>query len=185
LSDPTPWGLLNASWEGEDAELGPVRVECGYALHFEDAPNRPLEVFRIQRLNARGTRRDPSVVWLGWCGQAPLEIATGGCDYLRRYVIEHGYRFATPSLRWKLPPLSTPAQGELWAVTLPRGYPTPLSGASDRTRPAPSLAESSAPSNPRPDASGHGGSFGRDWYTRRPAQTSRKILRLALRTDPQ
>src|SRR2546430_6955407 len=69
--------------------------------------------------------------------------------------------------------------------TLPRGYPTTLSGASDRTRPAPSLAESSARFNPRPDASGNGGSFGRDWYTRRPAQTSRKILRLALRTDPQ
>jgi hypothetical protein len=185
LSDPTTCGSPNASWEGEDAELGPVRVECWYALHFEDAPKRLLDVFRIQRLNARGTRRDPSVVWLGWCGQAPLEISTGWCDYLRRYVIEHWYRFANQSLRWKLPQLSTPAQGELWAVTLPRGYPTTLSGASDRTRPAPSLAESSARSNPRPDASGNGGSFGRDRYTRRPAQTSRKILRLALRTDPQ
>jgi hypothetical protein len=65
LSDPTTWGLPNASWEGEEVELGPVRVECWYALHFEDAPNRPLDVFRIQRLNARGTRRDPSVVGLG------------------------------------------------------------------------------------------------------------------------
>jgi hypothetical protein len=119
LSDPTTWGSPNTSWEGEDAQLSPVRVECWYALHFEDAPKRLLDVFRIQRLNARGTRHDPSVVGLGWCGQAPLEIPTGWCDYLRRYVIEHGYRFANPSLRWKLPQLSTPAQGEVWAALIP------------------------------------------------------------------
>jgi len=66
-----------------------VRVECWYTLHFEDAPKRPLDGFRVQRLHARGTRRDPGVVWLGWGGETPLEIATGWHDYLPGLIIQH------------------------------------------------------------------------------------------------
>lgn len=119
LGDPTTWGRPNASWEGEDSALGPVRVECGYALHFEDAPTRPLDWFRVQRRQAQGTRRDPGIVWLGWCSPTRLAIATGWRDYLRRYVIEHGYRFANQSLHWKRPQLSTPEQSQWWATMIP------------------------------------------------------------------
>lgn len=138
LSDPTSWGVPNASWESEDPELGPVRIECWYNLHFEGAPKRPLDVFRIQRLQARGTRRDPGVVWLGWCGQTRLAITTGWREYLRRYVIEHWYRFANQSLHWKLPQLSTPEQAQVWAALIPVAtlqLYLARQGAQDRPRP--------------------------------------------------
>jgi hypothetical protein len=46
-----------------------VRLQRWNDLHFEEAPTRPITLFRIERLEARGTRRDPRVVWLGYCGQ--------------------------------------------------------------------------------------------------------------------
>jgi len=34
---------------------------------------------------------------------------------LRRYVVEHWYRFINRNLHWRLPPLSTPEQSQLWS----------------------------------------------------------------------
>jgi hypothetical protein len=115
LRDPATWGPADGEWRGEDRDLGPVEVRRWDALHLRDAPQRPLTVFRIERAAAPATRRHPRVVWLGWCGQPPGELAPSWRAYLRRYVIEHWYRFANQSLHWKLPRLGTPEQGELWS----------------------------------------------------------------------
>ena len=69
LSDPTTWGPPDAEWQGEDPDLGPVRVLRWDGLHFQDAPERSVTLFRIERPAARGSRRDPRVIWLGWCGE--------------------------------------------------------------------------------------------------------------------
>ncbi len=118
LADPTTWGLPDAQWRGEGPVLGPVQVQRWDRLHLEEAPARLLTLFRIERPSARGTRRDPRVVWLGWCGQ-PLEaLEQTWRDYLRRYVIEHWYRFVNQSLHWKRPRLSTPEQSQLWSALI-------------------------------------------------------------------
>ncbi len=119
LSDPTTWGPPDEEWRGEDPDLGPVLVQRWNGLHFEGAPTRPVTLFRIERPAARSSRRDPRVVWLGWCGKSLGPLEQTWREYLRRYVIEHWYRFANQSLRWKLPPLSTPEQSELWGALIP------------------------------------------------------------------
>ena len=89
LRDPATWGPPDEAWQGADPALGAVQVQRWDGLHFEDAPPRIVTLFRIERPAARGSRRDPRVVWRGWCG-VPLEpLQQTWRDYLRRYVIEH------------------------------------------------------------------------------------------------
>ena len=118
LGDPTTWGTPDDTWQGEDPDLGPVQVQQWAGMHFPDAPRRVVILLRIERPAVRGTRRDPRVIWLGWCGKLPGPLAQTWREYLRRYVIEHWYRFANQSLHWKLPRLSTPEQSELWSALI-------------------------------------------------------------------
>lgn len=116
LSDDRTWPAADDTWECLDEKLGRVRSQRWDDLHFEDAPKRSVTVLRVERLDARGTRRDPKVIWLGYCGKAklPRHDATWR-EYLSRYVIEHWYRFIKQSLHWTLPQCSTPEQSELWS----------------------------------------------------------------------
>ena len=118
LGDRTTWGPPAAQWHGEDPVLGPVQVQRWDNFHFEEAPRRRVTLFRLERPAACGSRRDPRVVWLGWCGQPLGALDETWRDYLRRYVIEHWYRFANQSLHWKRPRLSTPEQSELWSALI-------------------------------------------------------------------
>jgi hypothetical protein len=119
LGDPTTWPEPDEEWEVEDEKLGPMKIKRWDSLHFEDAPKRNVMLLRVERLKARKTRRDPGVIWLGYCGQdkPPLKSPMWR-EYLSRYVIEHWYRFINQSLHWKLPHLSTPEQSELWSTLM-------------------------------------------------------------------
>jgi len=115
FSDHTTWGEAVEEWEFLDPKLGRVRVERWNDLHFEDAPKREITLFGIERMDARGTRRDPKVVWLGYCGIALPSDSREWREYLSRFIIEHWYRFIKQSLHWTKPRLSTPQQMELWS----------------------------------------------------------------------
>lgn len=119
LSTPKTWHAPDEEWECEDEKLGPVKIKRWDNLHFEDAPTRSITLLRVERVDARGTRRDPKVIWLGYCGEQnlPLQDATWR-EYLSRYVIEHWYRFIKQSLNWPLPQLSTPEQSQLWSTLM-------------------------------------------------------------------
>lgn len=116
LSQSKTWHDADEQWECDDEKLGRVRIQRWDDLHFEDAPKRRITVLRVERLEARGTRRDPKVIWLGYCGKSklPLHDPTWR-QYLSRYVIEHWYRFIKQSLNWTLPQFSTSERSELWS----------------------------------------------------------------------
>lgn len=119
LRDPASWPAPDETWAVVDEKLGPLRLTRWDHLHFKEAPQRTVTLLRVERLQARHTKRDPGVLWLGYCGLTPLPCqAPLWRDYLSRYVIEHWYRFLNQTLHWKLPQLSTPAQGELWSSLL-------------------------------------------------------------------
>lgn len=109
LSDPSTWPEPD-----EDEKLGPIKIKRWYNLHFQEASTRPMMALRVERLKGRKTRRDPPVIWLGYCGKQnqPLKSALWR-QYLSRYVVEHWYRFINRSLHWKMPHFSTPEQSEL------------------------------------------------------------------------
>lgn len=119
LDDPTTWGDPVEKAEVEDPRLGRVRVWRWQDLHFRPAAAHPMEVLRVERLEAKGTRRDPKDWWLAWIGQAPPPLAEGWRLYLRRFALEHWYRLAKQRLHWTLPRLSTPEQAEHWSDLMP------------------------------------------------------------------
>ena len=76
-------------------------------------------VLRIERLEARGTRRDPKVLWVAWVGAPPPPLEMWWRRYLRRGAVDHWYRFAKQRLRWTLPKVRTPEQAERWSDLMP------------------------------------------------------------------
>ena len=78
-----------------------------------------MVVLRIERPNARGTRRDPKDFWLAWEGKPPSPLEKWWRLYLRRFAADHWYRFAKRRLHWTLPRVKTPQQAERWSDLSP------------------------------------------------------------------
>ena len=119
LKDPTSWGEPVQVLEVEEAQLGRIRVSLWRDLHFRKSAQHWMIVARIERLDARGTRRDPKELWLAWVGEEPPPLAEWWHLYLRRFGLEHWYRFAKQRLHWTLPRFSTPEQAERWSDLMP------------------------------------------------------------------
>jgi hypothetical protein len=119
LSDPTTWTEPVEQMEVKDARLGRLRLSRWVNLHFLKASTHPMEVIRVERLEAKGTRRDPKDLWLAWIGQEPFYLEKDWRLYLRRFAIEHWYRLAKQRLHWTLPRWSTPQQAERWSDLMP------------------------------------------------------------------
>jgi hypothetical protein len=103
----------------DDPDLGKVQVKIWMNLHFRKAASCPMRVARLERLESKGTRRLPKVIWIAWIGSEPPEHRTWWQYYMRRYTVDHWYRFAKQRLYWTLPMFSTPEQGERWSDLMP------------------------------------------------------------------
>lgn len=115
LNDPTTWGPPAETLTVTDPQLGEVELSLWHNLHFRKAKAHPMTVVRVHRPQARATRRDPKDLWIAWIGQEPLPLATGWSWYLRRFAVDHWYRFSKQSLYWTLPQLATPDQAQRWS----------------------------------------------------------------------
>ena len=119
FKDPQTWKKPERSLEMNDPDLGQLQVMIWKDLHFRKAAGCPLLVARLERLESKGTRRLPKVIWIAWIGEAPPEPDTWWQRYLRRYTVDHWSRFAKQRLYWTLPMVSTPEQGERWSDLMP------------------------------------------------------------------
>lgn len=118
LSDPTTWGPPAETWIVTDPELGQVELCLWRGLHFRKSKAHPMVVVRVHRPQARDTRRDPKDLWVAWIGQEPPPLADWWPLYLRRFAVDHWYRFAKQNLYWTLPHLATPDQSQRWSDLL-------------------------------------------------------------------
>jgi hypothetical protein len=119
LGDSTTWGTPAATLEVDDPELAQVRISMWCDLHFRKSARHPMIVVRVERLEARGTRRDPKDLWLSWVGEEPPPLGEWWRLYLRRFALDHWYRFAKQRLYWTLPNFGTPEQAERWSALTP------------------------------------------------------------------
>jgi hypothetical protein len=119
FKDPSTWWPAAVDCEIQDPDLGKVRVRIWNDLHFQKAAQCPLRVACVERLENKGTRRLPKLIWLAWIGEEPPEEITWWQLYLRRYPVDHWYRFAKQRLHWTLPMFGTPEQGERWSDLMP------------------------------------------------------------------
>jgi hypothetical protein len=119
LNAPDTWGVPTESVEVEDAKLGRVRVTRWSRYHFRQSAQRPMEIMRVEVLETTEGKRRFKPLWLAWLGQTMPPLATLWLSYLRRFAVEHWYRFAKQRLYWTHPQFSSLPATERWSALMP------------------------------------------------------------------
>jgi len=119
LNEPATWTSPAESLEVNDPQLGLVRIRLWRDLHFRQAPKHSMLLLRIERLNEQRFWRAPKPLWLAWVGEEMPPLNEVWRLYLRRFAVDHWYRFAKQRLHWTLPKLSKPKQCERWSDLMP------------------------------------------------------------------
>ena len=119
LNEPTTWGEAASVFEVDDPKLKRVRVSLWKNLHFRKAATRPMSMIRVERIDKQGNQRVSKPLWLAWVGAEMPPIQEVWRQYLRRFTIDHWYRFLKQRLHWTVPKLSTPKQCERWSDLMP------------------------------------------------------------------
>ena len=119
LNAPQTWSLATESVEVEDPKLGRVRVTRWSEYHFQKSSKRPMEIIRVEVLEPKDGKRRFTPLWLAWLGKTMPPLETLWLHYLRRFALEHWYRFAKQRLYWTHPQFSSLPAGERWSSLMP------------------------------------------------------------------
>jgi len=128
-NDPSTWPEPSAEHACEDAGYGSVRVRAWTELHpkvqnHEGRGSRgPLPIVvgtlvlvEVERLPRGESRRKPRVLWLWWHGPegtAP-DLDLIWRSYVRRFDLEHTFRFLKQGMGWTTPRVRHPEQADRW-----------------------------------------------------------------------
>jgi hypothetical protein len=63
-------------------------------LHFSGAAKNSLNLILVERLEPTSSGRMMPPLWLVWTGECTMSLEDISNQYLRRFGIEHWYRFA-------------------------------------------------------------------------------------------
>jgi hypothetical protein len=118
LNDSSTWSQPVARLEVDDPKLGQVRIWLWQNLHFRKAAGHSMSLLRVERLSQR-TAKAVKPMWLAWVGEQMPPLIEVWLLYLRRFAVDHWYRFIKQRLHWTLPKLSTPKQCERWSGLMP------------------------------------------------------------------
>ncbi|MBW4489491.1 MAG: transposase [Trichocoleus desertorum ATA4-8-CV12] len=116
LNDEQTWGQADQCRDVESERLGPLRLQLWHHLHFSRSAAHPMHLIRVER-RAEGRVHPP--LWLVWVGQSLPDLNELWQYYLRRFAIDHWYRFVKQRLHWSLPRFATPEQGQTWSDLMP------------------------------------------------------------------
>jgi hypothetical protein len=127
--DPDTWPEPSMDHECEDTGYGAVRVRAWAGMHpkvraHEGRGSRgPLPIVagtlilvEVERLPRGERRREPRVLWLWWHGPegtAP-DLNLLWRAYVRRFDLEHTFRFLKQTLGWSAPRVRHPEQADRW-----------------------------------------------------------------------
>jgi len=119
LNDPQTWGTADEDIEVNDPDLGRIRIRLWRDKHFQAAAEHPMQLVRVERLEQQRSWRISKPLWLAWLGEQMPPVSEVWRLYLRRFAVDHWYRFAKQRLHWTLPKLSSPKQSERWSDLMP------------------------------------------------------------------
>ncbi len=118
LNDPTTWWNPDHRLEVNDPQLGRYQVRLWHHLHFQQSPLHPMHLILVERIDeVKGKTFRP--LWLVWVGEGMPQLHPIWRQYLRRFAVDHWYRFAKQRLHWTLPKLSTREQCDRWSDLMP------------------------------------------------------------------
>jgi hypothetical protein len=127
-ADPSTWPEPSTEYTCEDTNgYGTVRVRAWAKLHpkvraHEGRGSRgPLPIVvgtlvlvEVERLPRGERRRKPRVVWLWWHGEGEPDLGLLWRAYVRRFDLEHTFRFFKQTLGWTTPRVRHPEQADRW-----------------------------------------------------------------------
>jgi hypothetical protein len=119
LNDVTTWWSADEEIEVQHPQLGRVRVRCWRTLHFRQAAAHPLNLIQVQRLDEAGNPKSTRPLWLAWVGQTMPPLNQLWQCYLRRFALEHWYRFLKQRLHWTVPEFGSTQAAERWSDLMP------------------------------------------------------------------
>lgn len=119
LNESSRWNEVTQSIEVNHSKLGQVKVSLWSNLHFPKTATRPMSLIRVERFDQLGNLRVSKPLWLAWVGEEMPPLEEVWQLYLRRFSVDHWYRFLKQRLHWTLPKLSTPKQCERCSDLMP------------------------------------------------------------------
>ena len=134
LSEPDTWTKPDQEHSAHDPRYGDVRVQAWHGLHPKltgrgrwAGPDAPpiirgtvirVEVEHLPKQTARAVK----TLWLWWSGPGTPDLDVCWRAYLRRFDIEHTFRFVKGTLGWTTPALCTPDQADHWTWLIVGAY---------------------------------------------------------------
>lgn len=133
-ADPASWPTPHAQQSADDSRYGTVQVSAWHGLHpklagrgrWAAAAAPPIVTGTVVRVAVehlpKPVARATKTLWLWIAGPGPVDLDVAWRAYLRRFDIEHTYRFAKNTLGWTTPALCTPEQADRWTWLIVAGY---------------------------------------------------------------
>jgi hypothetical protein len=131
--DATTWPEPSDERTEEDAQYGTVRVRAWAGLHTKPGQSRarplrdpkpvlPGTLLLVEVSRLPGRTRKPQVLWLWWHGPGVPDLAVVWRAYVRRFDLEHTFRFVKQILNWTTPRVRHPQQADRWTWLVIAAY---------------------------------------------------------------
>jgi hypothetical protein len=133
-ADRRTWPKCDDSLVATDPRYGTVRVQAWHGLHpkltrrghwsdHETIPIVRASVIRVEVEHLpKPTSRTKKTLWLVWSGPGEPDLDRCWRAYLRRFDIEHTFRFMKGTLGWTTPSLCRPEQADRWSWLIATAY---------------------------------------------------------------
>jgi hypothetical protein len=133
-ADPASWPAPQQTLQVDDDQYGRVAVAAWAGLHpklagrgrWTGCPAPPIvagTVLRVQVEHLPGPRgRAVKTLWLWWAGPGTPDLDLCRRAYVRRFDLEHTFRFCKQSLGWTTPRVRTPQQADRWTWLVLAAY---------------------------------------------------------------
>jgi SAM-dependent methyltransferase len=125
-ADPTSWPPPQQTLTVDDEQYGRVQAACWAGLHpklagrgrWSEHDSPPIVTGTVIRVQVehlpRPTARALKTLWLWWAGPGRPDLDLCWRAYIRRFDLEHTFRFCKQALGWTTPRVRTPEQADRW-----------------------------------------------------------------------
>jgi hypothetical protein len=134
LSDRSTWPTPDSALTTTVPRYGKVKVTAWHNLHprlhgrgrWRDCDEPPIVKGSVIRVEVehlpKPTGRVKKTLWLWWSGDGQPDLDLCWRAYLRRFDIEHTFRFMKGTLGWTTPSLQMPEQADRWTWLVLAAY---------------------------------------------------------------
>ncbi len=134
LADEKTWTTPDAELTTSVRRYGNVTVSAWHNLHpklhgrgrWRDCDEPPIVKGSVIRVEVehlpKPTGRIKKTLWLWWSGDGEPDLDRCWRAYLRRFDIEHTFRFVKGTLGWTTPSLQMPKQADRWTWLVIAAY---------------------------------------------------------------